>query len=315
MLAYSSGNGYKRSISGTMQPEPNDLLIFARVVEAGGFGRAAERLGLPKSTVSRRISALEAALGERLLQRTTRKLVVTDFGQQLLGPAREIVGETEQAVALAESSRGRVSGRLRVSMPGDLSAALSVTVARFVTDHPAVQLELDLTSRRVDLIAESFDVAIRTGALADDPYLAVRHLADLSGGLCAGPKYLRGAGVPEHPDDLTAHAGLHLIGRDGEPAPWMLSAGPDVWSGVLVKRTLANAYDLLTWLAIEGAGVAALLDLFAKPHLRSGALIALMPQWRMRPSPVWAVFPSRKFVPLKTRAFVEAIKVALASVE
>ena len=298
-----------------MQPEPNDLLIFARVVEAGGFGRAAERLGLPKSTVSRRISALEAALGERLLQRTTRKLVVTEFGQQLLGPAREIVSETEQAIALAESSRGRVTGRLRVSMPTDLSAVLAATVARFVTDHPAVQLELDLTSRRVDLIAESFDVAIRTGALADDSYLAVRHLADLTGGLCAGPKYLRRANAPEHPDDLTAHAGLHLIGRDGEPTPWVLSAGPDVWSGVLVKRTLANAYDLLTWLAIEGAGVAALLDLFAKPHLRSGALVALMPQWRMRPSPIWAVLPSRKFVPLKTRAFVDAIKATLDSAE
>jgi DNA-binding transcriptional LysR family regulator len=298
-----------------MPPEPNDLLIFARVVEAGGFGRAAERLGLPKSTVSRRISALEAALGERLLQRTTRKLVVTEFGQQLLGPAREIVSETEQAVALAESSRGRVTGRLRVSMPTDLSAVLSATVARFVTDHPAVQLELDLTSRRVDLIAESFDVAIRTGALADDPYLAVRHLADLTGGLCAGPKYLRRTSAPVHPDDLTAHAGLHLIGRDGEPTPWVLGAGPDLWSGVLVKRTLANAYDLLTWLAIEGAGVAALLDLFAKPHLRSGALVALMPQWRMRPSPIWAVFPSRKFVPLKTRAFVEAIKAALDNAE
>jgi len=298
-----------------MQPEPNDLLIFARVVEAGGFGRAAERLGLPKSTVSRRISALEAALGERLLQRTTRKLVVTEFGQQLLGPAREIVGETEQAIALAESSRGQVTGRLRVSMPGDLSAALSVTLARFVTDHPAVQLELDLTSRRVDLIAESFDVAIRTGALADDPYLAARHLADLSGGLYAGPKYLRRAGTPEHPDDLTAHAGLHLIGRDGEPTPWTLSAGSDAWSGALVKRTLANAYDLLTWLAIGSAGVAALPDIFAKPHAGSGALVALMPEWRMRPSPVWAVFPSRKFVPLKTRAFVDAVKAALAGVE
>ena len=297
-----------------MQPEPNDLLIFARVVEAGGFGRAAERLGLPKSTVSRRISALEAALGERLLQRTTRKLVVTEFGQQLLGPAREIVGETEQAIALAESSRGQITGRLRVSMPGDLSAALSATLARFVTDHPAVQLELDLTSRRVDLIAESFDAAIRTGALTDDPYLAARHLADLSGGLCAASRYLRRAGAPEHPDDLAAHAGLHLIGRDGEPTPWALSAGSDAWSGALVKRTLANGYDLLTWLAIGGAGVAALPDIFAKPHLRSGALVALMPQWRMRPSPVWAVFPSRKFVPLKTRAFVDAVKAALAGV-
>src|SRR5262245_17094990 len=148
-----------------MMPEPNDLMIFARVVEAGGFGRAAERLGLPKSTVSRRVAALEAALGGRLLQRTTRKLVVTEFGLQLLGPAREIVNETEQAVALAESSRGQVTGRLRVSMPGDLSAALSTMVARFVTDDPAVELELDLSRRRVDGLCVALDVGVRTGAL------------------------------------------------------------------------------------------------------------------------------------------------------
>jgi DNA-binding transcriptional LysR family regulator len=201
-------------------------------------------------------------------------------------------------------------------MPGDLAAVLSAALARFVTEHPAVQLELDLSPRRVDLIAEGFDVAIRTGALTDDPYLAARHLADLSGGLYAAPDYLRGAGTPTRPEDLSAHAGLHLTMRDGEPAPWVLILARDekgAWSGVLPRRTLANAYDVLTRLAIGGAGVAALPDLFAKPQVQTGTLVAVMPEWRMRASAVWAVYPSRKFVPAKTRALVDALRTASAS--
>src|SRR5262245_39456726 len=233
-----------------MQPEPNDLLVFAHVVAAGGFGRAAGRLGLPKSTVSRRISVLEAALGERLLQRTTRRLVVTEFGQQLLGPAREIANETEQALALAESSRGRIAGRLRVSMPGDLGAAVSGEIAKFVAAYPDVRLELDLSPRRVDVIAEGFDLAVRTGALADDPYLAARKLADLGGGLYAAPAYLKRTGSPKKIEDLAEHAGLNLVLRDGEAAAWVLKAKDGAeWSGVLARRTLANAYDVLTRLA------------------------------------------------------------------
>src|SRR5262245_1137983 len=193
-----------------MQPEPNDLLIFARVVEAGGFGRAAERLGLPKSTVSRRVSALEAALGGRLLQRTTRKLVVTELGQQLLPPARAIASETEQALAMAESSGGEITGKLRVSMPGPLAVSGSTAIADFLRAHPALQLEIDLSPRRVDLIAEGYDLAIRTGALTDDAYLAARRIADYGGGLFATPGYLKRSKKIARLSDLDGHAGLHL---------------------------------------------------------------------------------------------------------
>jgi DNA-binding transcriptional LysR family regulator len=129
-----------------MNLEPNDLLLFARVVEAGSFSRAAAQVGLPKSTVSRRIAALEAALGERLLLRTTRKLHITDFGSSVLAHARQIVDDVESAAALAQHRQIEPSGRLRISMPADFaSLALGELLAQFIARHPAIQLELDLS--------------------------------------------------------------------------------------------------------------------------------------------------------------------------
>ena len=155
------------------QYEPNDLLIYARVAEAGSFSRAAERMGLPKSTVSRRITQLEDALGERLMLRTTRRLTLTEFGQQLLEHAQQVAAEVEAVKALSEFRQVRPSGRLRVSMPSDFAnLLLTDMLAAFIALHPAVSLELDLSPRRVDLLSENFDIAIRMGDLPDD---APRH--------------------------------------------------------------------------------------------------------------------------------------------
>src|SRR5688572_7932746 len=135
-----------------MNLEPNDLLLFARVADEGSFSRAAERVGLPKSTVSRRIAALESQLGERLLLRTTRKLTITDFGHSVLEHANQVATEVEAASSLAQHRQVRPSGRLRVSMPGDLAnVVLGPLMAKFIVDYPDISLELDLSPRRVDL--------------------------------------------------------------------------------------------------------------------------------------------------------------------
>ena len=150
----------------TMQVEANDLLLFAHVVDDGSFTQAARRLGLPKSTVSRRLAALEAQLGERLLLRTTRKLAVTDFGRSVLDHARQVAAEVEATASLAQHRQMEPSGRLRVSMPSDFaSLVLGTLLAEFIEKYPAIALEVDLSPRRVDLIAENFDVALRMGEL------------------------------------------------------------------------------------------------------------------------------------------------------
>lgn len=293
-----------------MPIEPNDLLLFARVVEAGSFSRAAERVRLPKSTVSRRIAELERQLGERLLQRTTRKLSVTEFGLGVLDHARQVAEEVDGAMALALHRQARPSGRLRVSMPGDFaSVTLSSMLARFVREHPAIELELDLTPRRVDLIGENYDLAIRMGTLPDDAQLSARRLAVFAVGLYAAPDYVASHGDPQTPQALLGLHGLLVLSRNGDPSPWQLQSesGAETWSGTPSERTVANSPELLIRLARAGAGVAAVANYFAEPYVRSGELQRLLPAWCHEPGVAWAVFPGRRLMPAKTRVFLDAL--------
>jgi DNA-binding transcriptional LysR family regulator len=204
--------------------EPNDLLLFARVVDEGSFSRAGERLGLPKSTVSRRVAGLESALGERLMLRTTRKLTLTDFGHSVLEHARQVVSEVEAAAQLAQHRQAEPSGRLRISIPGDFAnVVLGQLMTDFTAKYPGITLQVDVSPRRVDLIGENFDLAIRMGLLDDDANLAARRLALFSSGLYASPTYLAEQGLPREPADLMQHRALQLttqqLGRVGGGRP------------------------------------------------------------------------------------------------
>ena len=159
-------------------------------------------------------------MGERLLLRTTRKFAVTDFGQSVLDHARQVAVEVEAAASLAQHRQVEPSGRLRVSMPSDFaSLVLGTLLAEFIEKYPAIALEVDLSPRRVDLIGENFDVALRMGELPDDASLAARRLAVFSHSLFASPAYLERRGVPTEPEALMEHDALRLLARDGEPDP------------------------------------------------------------------------------------------------
>lgn len=295
------------------QYEPNDLLIFARVAEAGSFSRAATRIGLPKSTVSRRIAFLEEQLGERLMLRTTRRLTLTEFGLQLLEHARQVAAEVDAVKALSEHRQARPSGRLRVSMPNDFATQLLTDMlAAFIALHPAVSLELDLSPRRVDLLGENFDLAVRLGDLPDDTLLAARRIAVFPSGLYAAPSYLAERGDPASPDELDSHDSLRLLGRNGDAVAWTLIAGDRTWAGAPPARAVANAPDLLSSLARAGAGIAAVPDYFAAPSVRRGELRRVLPDWCMPSHTAWAVFPGRRLMPAKTRAFIDMLEAALA---
>ncbi len=292
-----------------MEVEPNDLLLFARIVEAGSFSLAALRVELPKSTVSRRISLLEAKLGERLLQRTTRKLMLTEFGASLLEHARKVVDEVEAASAMAEHRQSAPSGRLRISMPGDFAnLGLSQVIATFMERYPQVALELDLSPRRVDLVAENFDIAIRMGDLPDDSSLAARRVVLEKMRLCASPAYIERRGMPDHPEDLPGHDLLCILRRGGLPPVWNLTRGKVVWERELVARLAANSPDLLVRMALAGGGIAATSELFAGPYLASGELVAVLPEWELPAAIGWAVFPGRRLMPAKTRAFLDLME-------
>jgi DNA-binding transcriptional LysR family regulator len=292
-----------------MDIEPNDLLLFARIVEAGSFSRAAQRLDLPKSTVSRRISYLESRLGERLLQRTTRKLAVTEFGASLLEHARKVAEQVEAAGALAQHRQLEPSGKLRISLPGDFANyGLINVIQRFLERYPAVQLELDLSPRRVDLLTENFDIAIRMGDLPDDANLSARRVVFVRFGLYAAPSYIASRGLPSHPDELLDHDLLCMLSRSGGSVPWVLTRGKARWEKELPARLTANSPELLARIACSGSGIAASSVLFAEPYLRQGDLVRVLPEWELPPNIGWAVFPGRRLMPAKTRVFLDMME-------
>lgn len=297
-----------------MPLDANDLILFARVIETGSISRAADRAGLPKSTVSRRLAALEASLGERLISRSTRRLAITEFGQTLLEHAQRLADETEAASALAQHCQATPRGTLRVSLPPDsLELDLAPLLRDFAARYPEVQLELDLSPRRVDLIAERFDVAVRIAAqLPDDGTLVARRLVTLQHGLYASPAYLARAGEPDVPADLLAHTALRLIVSGGEILPWRLARGAERWEGLPSGPLSANSVSLHRELAILGMGITALSERFGRLLVGQGLLQRVLPAWQLPTMTVWCVTAGRRLLPARTVAFIDMLRNALA---
>jgi DNA-binding transcriptional LysR family regulator len=294
--------------------DANDLILFAHIMAAGSFSKAAMRTGLPKSTLSRRITALESQLGGQLLMRSTRRLAITELGEGILEHARRLLEETEATAELALRSQSTLRGSLRVSFPPDFVELYLVPfLFQFTARYPEVRLELDLSPRRVDLVAERFDLAVRIASqLPDDSTLVARRLTELSGGLYASPDYLARHGTPERPADLLSHVGLRMIGSNGEPQPWRLEKGSERWEGLPDGPLTANSVGLQRMLAAQGMGIAGLAERFSGPLVEEGRLKRVLPEWRLPAVVVWCVTPGRRLLPARTQAFIEMIKTALA---
>lgn len=302
---------------GAIEPDrsldPDDLVLFARVVEAGSFSGAAERHGIPKATVSRRISGLESRIGERLLTRTTRRLSLTEFGERMLAHAQRLSEETEAANALAQHHQTTPQGRLRVSMPTGFLEEMEIVpfLLGFASAHPHVRLEIDISARRVDLIAERFDLAVRIAArLPDDATLVARRIADLENALYASPGYLADTGRPTSPEQLLEHAGLGLISSTGDLLPWVLLRDGERWEGLPIGPLAANSVGLQATLALRGLGIAALSTRVAQPHIERGELERILPDWSLPSMTVWCVTPGRRLLPTRTTAFIEMLRSA-----
>lgn len=283
----------------------DDYILFVAIVEQESMVRAAEHLGMPKATVSRRLTNLEAALGQRLLLRTTRRLTLTDFGQEFLEHCRRVAEEVASTRDFVHSQEEQPRGRLRVSMPGEYARQnFSRAFATFIEAYPEIQLELDLTSRRVDLIGERFDLAIRMGALDNDSALVARKIDEQSIGLYASPIYLALHPAPAHPDELEHHESVRLMSVRGSAVPWKLLRGKSVWEGTPHGRLTLNSMDVIQQLLLDGAGIGALPDRFAAEEVRFNRLVRVMPEWCLPAVPAWALTPMRRYLPAKTRAFL-----------
>jgi DNA-binding transcriptional LysR family regulator len=227
----------------------------------------------------------------------------------VLEHARGVLHEVEAAQALAHYRQAEPSGRLRVSMPADLATTvLEGMLADFLARHPKISLELDLSPRRVDLVGENFDLALRMGTLPDDATLAARRVAEFSIGLYASPGYLQQAGQPSEPEALMAHRALRLLRRSGEAENWLLRRGEQEWEGAPPAALVVNSPGLLLRLARLGSGIVAVADHFAEPWVESGELLPVLPEWSLPPDTAWAVFPGRRLMPARTRVFLEALQ-------
>ena len=191
---------------------------------------------------------------------------------------------------------------------------MSRFLSSLIQKYPAISLELDLSPRRVDLIGENFDVAIRVGDLPDDASLAARRLAVFKVGLFAAPSYVKKRGTPTEPEALMEHDALRLLGRNGEPSPWKLTRQQEQWEGIPPGRATANSPELLTRLALNGDGILMLSDTFIQTYLDSGALVPVLADWQLPSIDVWAVFPGRRLMPARTRVFLDGLQAEFESV-
>ncbi len=287
----------------------NDLLIFTQVVESGSFTAAAEVLGSPKSTVSRRVSSLEAQLGTRLLQRTTRKLNLTDAGRTLHARSAHIMSDLRDAESAVTKMRAEPVGRLRITAPVEFPA-----IARLATDflslHPKVQIDLDLTNRYVDLVEEGFDVAVRAGVLSDSTMVATK-LREARRVLVASPAYLDSNGTPQSVEELANHDCV-IFGPWSPKAGWTLY-GPNGLMKVPIKGRLSvNHLDAARHAAAAGFGIAILPVDWIAGDIAAGRLKTILPEAGGPPRPLWAITPSRKHVSPAVRAFVDFLKTQLA---
>ncbi|HVG61367.1 MAG TPA: LysR family transcriptional regulator [Hyalangium sp.] len=283
----------------------NELLVFAKVVQAGSFTLAARELRMPKSTVSRRVSELEERIGAQLLQRTTRKLRLTDAGKTYYEYCARIVAEAEEAELAVTRLQSAPHGLLRVTTPLTFSF-LGPLVAEFMKRHPDVQLELLCTDRRVDLMKEGFDLAVRAGPLADSS-LTARKLGILESIIVAAPSYLKARGAPKSPRDLEKHDCI-LFGTQLERNTWTLYSGGKSVEVQVQARMAINEPDMLSALTQAGSGISLLPALHYAADIAAGRLQHLLPDWSSSGTPVHAVYPSTRHHSPKVKAFVDFLR-------
>jgi DNA-binding transcriptional LysR family regulator len=292
----------------------NDLALFAAVVTYGGFSGAARALGISKSRLSRRVAELEARLSVRLLHRSTRAVNVTEVGAAFFTHCESVAAAARSAYEVAERANAKPSGRLRVSCPiGVAHLFLAPVLPNFMLANPGVRLELDLTNRRVDVIGEGYDVAIRIRTNLEDSDLVVRNFGVSDQVLVASPEFLRRHGRFDSIESLQGVVGLGPAGVRGERPRWRLTAPDGAAKEVEYKPAFASDdVYLLSRMALAGAGVAQLPLHLCHEELRSNRLVMLMPDHKLPGHQLHAVYPTRRGLVPAVKAFVELLATELS---
>jgi DNA-binding transcriptional LysR family regulator len=285
----------------------NDLYYYAEVVDHGGFAPAGRALGLPKSKLSRRIALLEERLGVRLIQRSTRHFSVTEIGQTFYAHCKAMLVEAQAAQEAIEVTRSEPRGTVRMSCPTALlDVVVAPLLAQYMAAHPLVHVHLEATDRRVDVIGEGIDLALRVRPPPlEDSDLVMRVLAERSQCLVASPALVAQHGMPAGPADLARFPSLDLGVPQNEHA-WRLHGPDGAQANVFHRpRLVTRAMLALRTAAVAGVGVVQLPTMMIEHELARGELVRVVPQWRPRPEIVHAVFASRRGLLPAVRGLIE----------
>ncbi len=287
----------------------NNIFYFVKIVEHGGLSAASEAIGVAKSVLSQHLSKLEADLGVRLIQRTTRTFQVTDIGTRYYERCRVILGEIALASALIDTARSLPRGKLRVSSPLNFAqVVLSPILTKFMAEFPEIEVALDITNRDISLIAEGYDLALHIGPDMRSSTLITRSFTLDHELLVASPELISRRGMPRIPDDLASMPSVagHLPPEPGGRYVWHL-AGPMGTRHAIVHSPRLITEDLwvLKQSALAGCGIVALPPLLCRDSLENGRLVRVLPDWEVPALKLHAVYPSKRGLTLAARTLIE----------
>ncbi|HEV7717994.1 MAG TPA: LysR substrate-binding domain-containing protein [Arsenicitalea sp.] len=285
----------------------NDLYYFARVVEHGGFAPAGRALGVPKSTLSRRVALLEERLGSRLLQRSTRHFGTTEVGAVYYAHCVAMIAEAEAAQEAIDNTSAEPRGTIRVTCPISLMlSSVAPIVSRYLAAHPQVRVQLSVTNRRVDVIEEGVDVALRVRfPPLENEGLVMKRLAESKQILVGSPALLDQLGRPGSPAELSRLPGLDLIRSSPRHAWELQDAAGQVVSIMFEPRYATDDMYALRQAAEDGVGIAQVADYVVMDQIAAGALEVILPDWTLPSGIVHAVFPSRRGLSPAVRSFID----------
>lgn len=282
-----------------------EMHTFVRVVEAGSLSAAADRLDIAKSAVSRRLAELEARLGVQLLNRTTRRINLTDSGRQFYQRCQRILADLDETEQQVSSEHAELRGTIRIAAPLSFGIThLAPVLDDFLTEHGEVSLDLDLNDRLVNLMDEAVDLAIRIGRL-EDSSLVARRLAPARLVVCASPGYLRQHGEPRHPNELVHHQGLtYSYISEGQLWQFIQPDGSPL-SVRVPYRMRANNGDVLLRAAIDGLGILATTTFIAYDAINQGLLKPILCDYTLKEANVYAIYPAQRHLPRRVRLLID----------
>ena len=289
-----------------------DLNAFVTVAETGSFTAAAERLRIAKSAISRRVAQLEERLGVQLIHRTTRRLSLTDSGAAFYERGVRVLADLDEAESAVAQAHGELRGMLRIALPLSFGRRhMGEPICEFSREHPRIEFDLDFNDRRVDLIEDGVDLAIRISRLKDTSLIA-RRLFQVHTVVCASPAYLAQFGAPERPEDLADHACL-VYSNLAEPRLWRYRDANGVAHDVRVSAAMsATSGDFLCEVAVDGRGIVLQPDFIAHEYIADGRLVPLLANYRWPVTPAYAVYPPTRHLNYRVRAFIDFIAARFA---